>query len=134
MSDPLSPLISAGIGRVLDLARRPSDAIAQYERTIDIDPSFAEVYFDLSIALRHVGRCGEALEAARRAVALAPVKPAYRSNLAVSCLRDTQCDQGDATLAQRNLSRGSCRQTVNCAEMSACTCSVVDKCNHHVHR
>jgi Flp pilus assembly protein TadD len=82
--DPLSLLISAGIGRVLDLARRPSDAIAQYQRTIDVDPSFAEVYFDLSIALRHVGRFGEALEAARRAMALAPAKPAYRGNLAGS--------------------------------------------------
>jgi Flp pilus assembly protein TadD len=105
--DPLSLLISAGIGRVLDLARRSSEAITQYERTIDVDPSFAEVYFDLSIALRHVGRCGEALEAARRAVALAPAKPAYRGNLAVSYVQTGHRDEAQreinelVALAQR---------------------------------
>src|SRR5439155_7638444 len=69
--DPLSLVISAGIGRVFDFAGRYDDAIKQYEKTADIDPSFAEAHFDLAIVYRHMKRFDEAVAADRPAVSLA---------------------------------------------------------------
>lgn len=82
--DRLSPVFRVGIGRVLDIAGRHHDAIVEYERALDVDPHFAEAYFDLAMALRHLQRHAEALASDLRAVALAPDKPMYRGNLAAS--------------------------------------------------
>lgn len=58
--DPLSLIISTAVGRIYYFARRYEDAIAQGERTIALDPEFANAYFDLSICYAQAGRLAEA--------------------------------------------------------------------------
>jgi serine/threonine-protein kinase len=51
--DPLSPIISTAVGRVLDFARRHDEAIEQCRKTIQLNPQFAGAYFDLGVAYMH---------------------------------------------------------------------------------
>ena len=67
--DPLSLVVTCGIGRVLHLASRFDEAIAQYRRVLEMDPQYAHVRFDLGLslmanhahddALRELERAGE---------------------------------------------------------------------------
>lgn len=60
--DPLSLIISTAVGRILHFNRRFDEALAQFERTIDLAPSFPGTYFDLSITYSALGRHQEALD------------------------------------------------------------------------
>lgn len=82
--DPLCLIFRVGVGRLFDIFGRHDEAVVEYERALDIDPEFAEAYFDLAMALRHLGRNREALAADLKAVGLAPDKPMYRGGLASS--------------------------------------------------
>jgi serine/threonine-protein kinase len=80
--DPLSLVVSVGLGRILDLARRHDEAIEQFNATLDMDRNFAEAHFDLALAYRHKGMYAEAVEATARALALSPNNLLYHSHLA----------------------------------------------------
>jgi TolB-like protein/Flp pilus assembly protein TadD len=58
--DPLSLIISTAVGRILHFNRRYDEAIAQFERTIDLAPTFPGTYFDLSITYSALERHQEA--------------------------------------------------------------------------
>jgi tetratricopeptide (TPR) repeat protein len=51
--DPLSPIISTAVGRVIDFARRHDEAIEQCQKTIQLNPHLAAAYFDLGVAYLH---------------------------------------------------------------------------------
>ncbi len=80
--DPLSLVVSVGLGRVLDFARRPDEAIEQYRKALEIDSNFADGHFDLAMAYEHVGALEEALAVARRALALAADSVVYAAYVA----------------------------------------------------
>ena len=80
--DPLSLVVSVGLGRILDLARRHDEAIEQFGKTLDMEPNFAEAHFDLAMAYRHKGLYAEAVDATRRALELSPHSLLYDSHLA----------------------------------------------------
>ena len=61
--DPLSLIISTAVGRILHFNRRYDEALVQFERTIDLAPTFPGTYFDLSITYSALERHQEALEA-----------------------------------------------------------------------
>jgi serine/threonine protein kinase/tetratricopeptide (TPR) repeat protein len=54
--DPLSLIISTAVARIYYFARRYEDSMAQGERTIALDPEFANAYFDLSISYAQQGK------------------------------------------------------------------------------
>jgi tetratricopeptide (TPR) repeat protein len=58
--DPLSLVMSTGVGRVLHLARRYDEAIEQLRKTIEMDPNFAPVHFDLGTTYEAKGLHEEA--------------------------------------------------------------------------
>ncbi len=60
--DPLSLIISTGVGRILHFNRRYDEALEQFKRTIELDPLFAGTYFDLGVTYGLLGRYEEALE------------------------------------------------------------------------
>lgn len=47
--DPLSPIISTAVGRVLHFSRRFEEATAQCRRTLELNSQFAGAYFDLGL-------------------------------------------------------------------------------------
>jgi tetratricopeptide (TPR) repeat protein len=55
---------------VLWRLKRYQDALATYDRTLAIDPKFAQVLHNKALSLRALGRNAEAKEAERRVKAL----------------------------------------------------------------
>ena len=64
--DPLSPIISTAVGRVLHFARRFDEAIDQCRRTLDLNAQFPGAYFDLGCAYIEKGMYLEAISAMKK--------------------------------------------------------------------
>ena len=79
--DPLSVLVTVGMGRILDFAGRHEDAIREYHRAIETDGHFAEAHFDLAMAYRHEHLYKKAVESSRKAVEIAGGSPGYYADL-----------------------------------------------------
>ena len=63
--DPLSPIISTAVGRILHFDHRYEEAIQQYRTTLEVNPNFSGAYFDLGMTYLVQGRHTEALETFR---------------------------------------------------------------------
>ena len=59
--DPLSLIIGSAYGRVLHFARRYHEAIDQFRRTLEIDATFQQAHFDLSMSYNEAGRYEDAI-------------------------------------------------------------------------
>jgi DNA-binding winged helix-turn-helix (wHTH) protein/tetratricopeptide (TPR) repeat protein len=79
--DPLSLVINADSGMVLYFARQYVSAVEQFQRTLELDSSFAYAHFGLGHAWQQQGRLAEAVEEHRRAVELAPASPTLQAAL-----------------------------------------------------
>jgi TolB-like protein/Tfp pilus assembly protein PilF/predicted Ser/Thr protein kinase len=66
-SDPLDPFLNSQVGYLLHASRQFGQAVAQYERAIDIDPTFFEAHWLLSITYALTGRLHEALASVEKA-------------------------------------------------------------------
>lgn len=60
--DPLSPIISTAVGRILHFARRYDEAIRQYQTTIEVHPNFPGALYDLGLTYLLQGKHTEALQ------------------------------------------------------------------------
>lgn len=58
--DPLSPIISTAVGRILHFARRFDEAIAQCQRTFELHPRFPGAHFDMGLTYLAKGMFPEA--------------------------------------------------------------------------
>jgi eukaryotic-like serine/threonine-protein kinase len=58
--DPLSIIISTGVGTMYYQAGRMDEAIAQFRRTLDLEPDFPRTVYELARALEVSGRVAEA--------------------------------------------------------------------------
>jgi serine/threonine-protein kinase len=70
--DPLSLIVSSGVGIHLFYARRYEEAAEQQRRTLELDPTFAPALRSLGGAYEELRRYDEAIECYRRAHALFP--------------------------------------------------------------
>jgi TolB-like protein/Tfp pilus assembly protein PilF len=68
--DPLSPIIRAARAKILLIARRFSDAVAQCRKALELEPNFAPAYSVLAQAYAFQQQHSEALSAAKRYVEL----------------------------------------------------------------
>lgn len=59
--DPLSLPIKTAIGRVFHFMRRPDDAIAQYRRTLEIDPTYGGAHMGFGLTLLYKECYSEAI-------------------------------------------------------------------------
>jgi tetratricopeptide (TPR) repeat protein len=73
--DPLSPSISTGVGRILDFANRRVESVAQYEKTIEMYPNYAEAYFALAMAYASQRKINEAMKQLDKAIELSQSRP-----------------------------------------------------------
>ncbi len=80
--DPYSSIISQGIGIKLLLTGKTKEAIAQFEKTIETDPSFTSVYFWKARAHELDGDLDRAIEDAKKAAELEGNVGLGRLNLA----------------------------------------------------
>jgi TolB-like protein/Tfp pilus assembly protein PilF len=76
-SEPLSPLVNAGAGHTLYLARRYDEAIVECEKSLEIDPNFILGIHVMGMCRALQGRVREAIEIGERAAAMAGRAPFY---------------------------------------------------------
>jgi eukaryotic-like serine/threonine-protein kinase len=72
--DPLSLIVSSGVGIHLFYARRYDEAAEQQRRTLELDPSFAPALRSLGGAYEELRRYDEAIDCYQRAHALFPLE------------------------------------------------------------
>ena len=73
--DPTAPLYHNTLGVVyLHYLSKPVEAQAEFQRAIDLDPSYAEALTNLGVTLAQQGRWEEAIAAYRKAISL-PIYP-----------------------------------------------------------
>jgi TolB-like protein/Flp pilus assembly protein TadD len=101
--NPEQPIALQMLGVILTERGRHEEAYLTIKKWTRVNPSLAEAHFNLSYVFRYTGLFEEAAEAARRAVALAPNNPRFRS------LGFLYQYMGDHDLAETflNLDRGS---------------------------
>jgi tetratricopeptide (TPR) repeat protein len=87
----------ANLGYILLEARRPDEAIGQYQRAVAIDPDFSDAHTGFGIALSQTGKIDEAVAEVERAIEIDP-----RSEAAHGTLGSLLCVQGrfDAAIAE----------------------------------
>jgi len=76
-TEPLSPLVNAGAGHTLYLARRYDEAIAACERSLEIDPNFILGPHVIAMCRAVQGRLPEAVDLGERAVSMSGRAPFY---------------------------------------------------------
>ena len=69
-ADPLSPLISSNVGKILHLARRYGEAIEEHRKALALDPNFWITHNNLGLTLALTGAYDEAIAEFQRAIEL----------------------------------------------------------------
>jgi TolB-like protein/Tfp pilus assembly protein PilF len=64
--DPVSPIISTAVGRILHFAHQYDEAIDQCLRTVQLNPQFPGAYFDVGISYTAKGMYSEAIAASKK--------------------------------------------------------------------
>src|SRR5207245_5494475 len=75
--DPLNPTDATGPPWALDVARRHDEAIAGQQKSLDLEPGFAQAHMLLALSLAGKGSYAEALVEARKMAALAGDAPNF---------------------------------------------------------
>src|SRR5260370_16588253 len=81
-ADPFSPIINAVHGQVLSRSGRTNEALAQFQKTLDLERNFSLGHFLFGLALVRDGKNEEAVKELEQAVQSSPESPVYRSMLA----------------------------------------------------
>ena len=93
---PADPATLTLVGRLALLSGDPDVAHDIFQRVLETYPQNAALWLDLTQALRDVGRHREALEAAKRSVALDSLKPSSLIKLGEICLSLNEREQAGA--------------------------------------
>jgi non-specific serine/threonine protein kinase len=81
-ADPFSLIINAVHGQILSRGGWSKEAVAQFQKTLDLERNFPLGHFLFGLALVHDGKNEEAVKEFERAVQSSPESPVYRSMLA----------------------------------------------------
>jgi tetratricopeptide (TPR) repeat protein len=76
-SEPLSPLVNGGVAHTFYLAKRYEEAIAECEKSLEVDPNFILAIHVKGMCCALQGRLAEAVTIAERAAAMSGGAPFY---------------------------------------------------------
>jgi len=79
--EPLSPVISGGVGWALHYARRYDEAIDYLRKTLEMDPNFARVHWYLGMPYEQKGMYKEAIAEFEKALSLSGGSPSMMAAL-----------------------------------------------------
>lgn len=100
ISEPENPVVQASLGhRDLD-DQKYAEAISHLERSLQLDPLQPLAYVDLCAAQDQSGKPAEAIESARKAVALEPFNPRIRKTLIYELIQAKQYNQVEPEIEQ----------------------------------
>jgi TolB-like protein/tetratricopeptide (TPR) repeat protein len=80
LRDPTLPSAYAALGNVAFMGGRKEEALAAYDKAIELNPSYADAYLWRFIALRDLARVADALASLERAKTLDPLSPVILKN------------------------------------------------------
>jgi TolB-like protein/tetratricopeptide (TPR) repeat protein len=98
--EPLSPLINAGAGHTLYLARRYKEAILECEKSLEIDPRFILGIHVIGMCRALQGQLADAIEIGERAVSMSGRAPFYLGVLGHYYARSGAADAARAILKE----------------------------------
>jgi TolB-like protein/DNA-binding winged helix-turn-helix (wHTH) protein/tetratricopeptide (TPR) repeat protein len=98
--DPLSPVVNDSLAAALLWARRYDEALAQAQRTIQIEPGFAGAYITLGNIYLQKGMHDEAIAALQRSADMTPSLTRARAWLGQAYAVAGQTDKARQTLAE----------------------------------
>lgn len=81
-ADPFSLIINAVHGQILSRSCRPKEAVAQFQKTLDLERNFPLGHFLFGLTLVHDGKNEEAVKELEQAVQSSRESSVYRSMLA----------------------------------------------------
>jgi serine/threonine protein kinase/tetratricopeptide (TPR) repeat protein len=99
-SDPLSPAIQTSLGLVHCFAGRLDEAVAEIQKTLDADASFAMAHFFLGQTYLRMQRAKDAIAALGQASRLSPSSAEFRAGLGNACALAGQVEQARRILAE----------------------------------
>ena len=82
--DPLAPMIHSNLGWALDRRGREAEAMAVYQKVIELNSDFYRAYEDIGSSRMRTNQFPEAVEALRKAVELSGGRLATRASLAAA--------------------------------------------------
>lgn len=88
------------LGRALQTAGRRDEAYREYERAIELEPTFALPYNNLGVARMQQGRLDEAIAYLQRGVSLKPAFPEALVNLGLALLKKHRLQEAEEVLKQ----------------------------------
>ena len=98
--DPLSPIIGADLGQILQRARRFDEAIAQLNKVIQLDQNFWVAYWYLGQAYHGKEQYAEAVAAYRKGLALSGDSPLIKALLIRSLTKTGERDEAVKLLGE----------------------------------
>ncbi len=75
--DPLGSAVNTAEGRILHFARRYDDAIAQFQKVLELDPNFVPAHLDLGASYEQISMFQEALIEFQTCATLSGGRPFY---------------------------------------------------------
>ena len=75
--EPLSPLVNAGVAHTLFFARRYDEAIAECEKSLEVDPNFIFAIHMMGMCRAQQSRLAEAIEIGERTLSMSGRAPFY---------------------------------------------------------
>jgi len=97
--DPGDPLSHSGLGKaLLEAGGHPDEAMAEFERSLALDPDAAEALLGMGRCLQTVGRTSEALKYFEQAVRSHPDSAAAHASLGDAYLALTEVDKARESL------------------------------------
>jgi TolB-like protein/Flp pilus assembly protein TadD len=101
-SEPLSPLVNGGVAHTLYLARRYEEAIAECEKSLEIDPNFILAIHVKGMCHALQGRLAEAVTIAEQCALMSGGAPFYLAVLGHYYARSGATDKVREVVAQLN--------------------------------
>jgi tetratricopeptide (TPR) repeat protein len=94
---PRAPMVHNDLGIALQNIGRMNEAIAEYQKTLEIDPGFAMAHYNLGCVLSSLGRQNEAIAEYRKALEIDPGYAMSHNNMGNAF---SQCGQKDEAIAE----------------------------------
>jgi tetratricopeptide (TPR) repeat protein len=98
--EPLSPLVNAGVGVALYMTRRYDEAIAECDKSLEVDPNFLLAIHFMAMCCAQLGRLEEAIRLSERTVAMSDRAPFYLGLLGHFCARAGLRERVNALLTE----------------------------------
>jgi serine/threonine-protein kinase len=98
--EPLSPLVNAGAGHTLFLARRYDEAVVECEKSLEVDPNFILAIHIMGMCRALKGQLDEAIQIGERTVSISGRAPFYLGVLGHYYARSGATDKVNAIIEE----------------------------------